>query len=351
MFKLSSASGLKKAQVVDVHAHVVLESTIGAAGRYGPEVGSGQDGRPWFRIGDYYLRGVRYQGGPFMDVQARLQRMDDSGIDFQILSPNPLTYFHHIDLPEAVAFCRRHNDALAALVDRHPDRLAGLAALPMQDPEAAATELHRAVVGLGLAGAAVGTDIRGRALHSTDFDALYATFVALNVPLFIHPGPAGIDGPPGDPNLKAFDLDIIAGFAAQETTAVAGLFFGGVLERHPRLDICVSHGGGTIALLAGRVAQAGLLRPWAPEWARRDGAFVEFLQKLWFDTHLPDERSLQVLKELVGTSRLVFGTNFAGWDQPSHAEITAHAGAYTANAQRLFRTLVSTASGSEVAHV
>jgi aminocarboxymuconate-semialdehyde decarboxylase len=84
--------------------------------------------------------------------------MREAHIDFQVLSPSPLTYFHHIELPEALAFCRRHNDGMAELVSRHPDRLGGLAALPMQDPGAAVEELTRAVRDLGLWGAAIGTE-------------------------------------------------------------------------------------------------------------------------------------------------------------------------------------------------
>jgi aminocarboxymuconate-semialdehyde decarboxylase len=207
----------------------------------------------------------------------------------------------------------------------------------MQDPQAACAELQRAVDELGLWGACVGTEFAGLSLHDAAFDALYEQFVRLDVPLFIHPAPAGIDGPAGDPHLKQFDLDLIAGFAAQETIAVAQLFFGGVLQRHPALDICISHGGGSIALLAGRMQQAGMKRPWAPDWVRGPDALDRFLRKLWYDTHLPDQRSLAVLAGLVGSARLVFGTNFAGWDQPEHPEQPDSAALYADNARRLLR--------------
>ena len=64
------------------------------------------------------------------------------------------------------------------------------------------------------------------------------------------------DGPVGDPVLRRFDLDLIVGFAAQETIAVANLIYGGVLERHPKLDVCISHGGGATGFLFGRMALA-----------------------------------------------------------------------------------------------
>ncbi|HSV59415.1 MAG TPA: amidohydrolase family protein, partial [Variovorax sp.] len=261
------------------------------------------------------LNGVRYVGSPFMDVQVRLQRMAERGIDFQVLSPNPLTYFHFIPAADAIRFCAIHNDALAKIVRAHPDKLAGLAALPLQAPQAAAQELERAVKELGLVGAGFGTDA-SLPLDDASLDTLYAKAVELDVPLFIHPGPAGIDGPAGDPALKRFELDIIAGFSGQETLAAATLIYGGVLDRHPGLDVCLSHGGGATALLMGRMAKGARKRPWSPPALREPGAFEQRLKRLWFDVHLEHQQTLELLGAVVGREHLVYGTNFAGWDEP-----------------------------------
>jgi aminocarboxymuconate-semialdehyde decarboxylase len=77
--------------VIDVHAHAVLALTEGAAGAAGPELGASPDGTPFYRVGDYYLHGVKYAGSPFMDVDVRLAAMDAAGIDLQVLSPHPFT--------------------------------------------------------------------------------------------------------------------------------------------------------------------------------------------------------------------------------------------------------------------
>jgi len=250
-----------------------------------------------------------------MDVQKRIARMDECGIDFQVLSPNPLTYFHHIPKEEAVSFCRRHNNALAALVARHPERLAGLAALPMQCPMAAAEELTRAVKELGLLGGYVGTDF-GLPLDHSSLDPFYAHCCELDVPLFMHPAPAGIDGPAGDPRLRRFELEIVVGFNLESTVAISTLIFGGVLDRHPKLDICFPSGGGAVACLAGRLACAAAApRPWVPEELRGPGELHRRLRRLWLDTHVHDNGTLQLLREHVGDEHLVYGTNFAGWDQ------------------------------------
>ena len=272
--------------VIDVHAHVVLEATMGTAGGFGPELGVDADGTPWFRIGEYYLRGVQYKGSPFMDASVRLARMERDGISFQVLSPNPLTYFHYIPAQEAVRFCRAHNDALAKLVADHPHRLAGLAALPVQCPESAAEELQRAVRELGLLRGGIGTEW-GTPLDSPELDVVWATATSLDVPIFMHPAPRGIDGPVGDPRLRRFELDVVVGFNLESTLAICTLIFGGVLARHPNLDLCFPSGGGAIPFVSGRLAAAAAApRPWVSDELRSRGALERALRRLWFDTHV-----------------------------------------------------------------
>lgn len=327
--------------MIDLHAHVVLEETLGAAGAYGPDLDEGDPtvGRPpCYRVGDYELIGVRYRDSAFMDSDRRLAQMDEAGIELQVLSPNPLTFLHHVGVETAVTFSRRHNDGLADLVRHHADRLAGLAQLPMQDPRAAITELRRAVTDLGMLGAYVGTDL-GRPLDDSAFDPLYAAFVELDVPLFVHPAPGGIDAPRRDERLARFDADLWLGFAYEEALAVSTLIFGGVLTRHPGLDICVSHGGGATSWLAERMRHAAATR----SWGRSDGdsrpAFDELLGRIWWDAHVGGPNALAALVATVGTDRLVGGTNFAGWDHtvdPSFGDQHL-AAVLDANSRRLLR--------------
>ncbi len=310
---------------------------MGGAGHYGPEIGSDGPGRPWFRVGEYRLEGVRYRGSAFMDVDLRLENMQAAGIDFQVLSPNPLTYFHHIEPNLAIDYCSRHNNELAALVAQHPTRLAALASLPMQSPEAACDELERAVNELGMLGAYIGAETP-LGLDSEEFDDFYALACKLNVPLFIHPAPPGIDGPAGDRRLQKYELDIMLGFAAQEALTIATLILGGVMTRHPQLDVCLSHGGGAIAVIAARLADAARRRPWSPEHLRQDGAFEALLARFWLDNHVHDEAVLRLLKDYVGPGHIVLGTNFSGWDQPVTVQLDdPWTGQMADNARRLLR--------------
>ena len=328
---------LHSARSIDVHAHAVLPGTMGAAGDYGPEIGSDGPDRPWFRVGDYRLDGVRYAGSAFMDVDVRLDSMQAAGIDFQVLSPNPLTYFHHIESGQAISYCRNHNDELSALVSQHPTRLAALASLPMQSPGAACDELKRAVGELGMLGACIGSEL-ALPMDSRELDDFYATLCDLDVPLFIHPAPPGIDGPAGDGRLQRFDLEILLGFASQEALTIATLILGGVMTRHPGLDVCLSHGGGAIAVLAGRFADASRRRPWSPDYLRQDGAFEDLLSRFWVDNHVHDDAVMAWLERHVGPEHIVLGTNFSGWDQPREVDVADPRTRQMAdNARRLLR--------------
>lgn len=320
---------------IDIHAHAVLEAGFGRAGRYGPELATDDKGVPFFRIGEYVMKPMGYRGSLFMDLDKRVAAMDRDGIAVQLLSPNPLTLFHGIEADVAADFCRVHNDAMAAAVATRPDRFLGGIALPMQDPDAACAELERSVRQLGLCAPYTGTDF-GFELDDARLDDFYRTLVALDVPLFLHPASTDGAGLPADRRMRRFELGLLLGYPFDETLAVAALVLGGVTERHPAADICISHGGGVIAFLAEKFAFAADTRPWVPEHLR-DGGFLTHLKRLWFDSHMDSAAALELLTATVGTDRLVYGTNYGGWDSGGRHAREPFTVSLTPNARRLLR--------------
>jgi len=311
--------------VIDLHAHVVLEESFGAAGKYGPELSSGEKLQD-FRVGDYVMR-VPYRGSVFMDAQKRVDAMDALGLDLQLLSPNPLSFFGHINAEDALEFAKSSNDAMVKHIDPFKDRLLGAASVPMQDPELACREVERAVKDLGLIAAYIGTDY-GFSLDDPTLDVFYQTVVDLDIPLLIHPATNnGIRGAT-DERLSRFGLDLILGYAYEETIAVASLVLGGVMQRHPKLDVCISHGGGAIAFLKQRFESMAT-------FLGTESSFAEDLKLLWFDSHLEEGPAHDLVVSTVGSERMVFGTNFGGWDSPT--VVTDFDRGLTPNAIRLLR--------------
>ena len=90
--------------------------------------------------------------------------------------------------------------------------------------------------------------------------------------------------------------------------------------------------------IAGRLAHATQKRRWSPEFLQKKGAFEHYLKRIWYDIHVHSDHSMELLKKVVGTERLVLGTNFAGWDQPENPKNSDQAWSnYEKNVKTLLR--------------
>ena len=188
--------------------------------------------------------------------ERRLQSMDEAGITMQVLSntgPGP----DLVPGPEGLAIAREMNDHLAAAIARHPKRFAGFAVLPMQSPEAAVAELVRAVRELRFVGALVNGTTEGRFLDHPSYDALLASAVELDVPIYVHPhlAPDAVrrayygDLPPGASRVLE-----AAGWGWHSETAIQilRLVLSGALDRHPRLKLVIGHMGEMLPMMLAR---------------------------------------------------------------------------------------------------
>ncbi len=160
---------------IALEEHVAIEATLEDSHVFGPHV--------WDVLRPRLI-----------DVQdIRLKEMDKHGIEMMILSLNaPAVQAIH-DTRRAIEVARVSNDKLAEDVRARPGRFQAFAALPMQDPEAAAKELTRCVRELGFVGALVnGFSQRGTPENLLYYDLpqyrdFWKTVEALDVPFYLHP--------------------------------------------------------------------------------------------------------------------------------------------------------------------
>ncbi|ORW95444.1 amidohydrolase [Mycobacterium sp. IEC1808] len=178
-------------------------------------------------------------------TEYRLAEMDEAGIDMQVLSLTSPGLQVDIDAERARTNARFANDYLAKVIARHPDRFRGFAALPLQDPAAAAAELERAVTEDGLCGALVNDCISGpggRYLDAPEYDELWSAVESLGVPMYLHPG-----APPAD-RWRVIDgrpelYGATWSWAAEVSGHALRLVFGGVFDRHPGATLILGHMG------------------------------------------------------------------------------------------------------------
>jgi gamma-resorcylate decarboxylase len=209
-----------------------------------------------FRIEETKGSEARYPGpywsslaAKLLDVHgARLVEMDEAGIEIAVLSLNSSAIQGIFDVGQAVEMARRANDALAAAIAKRPDRFAGLAALPMQDPDAAAAELGRCVRDFKFKGALVNGFSQVVAADTAVYYDLpryrgfWAEVERLNVPFYLHPRdqlPSRQQAYQGHPWLIGSPW----GFAEETAIHALRLMGSGLFDHHPNLQIVLGHLG------------------------------------------------------------------------------------------------------------
>jgi len=193
-----------------------------------------------------------------LDLQGRrIADMDANGIGYAILSLNAPAIQGIGDTARAVAVAKRANDVLAQAVESRPDRFGGLAALPMQDPEAATGELTRCVDRLGFVGALVNgfSELGGDRVQYYDdprFERFWARVEELDVPFYLHvrdPLPSRAPVYDGHP----WFMGSAWAFGAEAAVHALRLMGCGLFDRHPRLRIILGHLGEGLPFMVWRL--------------------------------------------------------------------------------------------------
>ncbi len=251
------------------------------------------------------VAGVPYRPFPLggFDIERRLRDMAAAEVDMQVLSATPQTYYYNEEPAAAAACAALQNDQIAKLVTTHPDRFVGIATLPMQAPQRAADELTRAVRKLKLRGAMIGSNAQGKNLDDPSFEPLWAAAAELGALILVHPvNVAGMD------RLRSYYLNNLIGNPLDTTIAAACLVFGGVLERHPKLKVCLVHGGGFVPYQAGRWVHGWHVRPEPKVNVKRSPE--PWIDRFYYDTILHAKPQLEFLVSSVGASRVMLGSDY-----------------------------------------
>lgn len=305
-------------RAIDVHAHYFPQAFLDLIEKHGPAHGFEYrmvEGKgPQFKHGHLSTGPV---GAKFVDLEARLAAMDEQGVSVHALSlSQPMVYWGAGDLARRLA--ETYNDALALAHERHAKRLIGLATLPMHEPALAAKEVERAAKLPGIRGFYVATQIGGKDLSDNAFLPVYERIDASGLPLFLHPVEVI-----GHERLGAYYLTNLLGNPFESAIAAAHLIFGGVLDRFPRLVVCLPHSGGAFPWLVGRLNRG---------WEKRADlkhikqSPLEYLRRFYYDTVGYSDHVLEYLVRVVGADRILMGSDYCfpiAYEQPV-AVVTDH---------------------------
>jgi aminocarboxymuconate-semialdehyde decarboxylase len=293
---------------LDIHAHVVAEELLtalrrGGDGRYGARVVRNEQGAEVIDLNGRFRTRPVLAG--LLDLPTRLAAMDASGVRRQAISNWMDLSAYEMDAAEAERFIRLQNDCLANLVRAQPERLVGLCSVPLQDAERAVGELERGLGQLGCRGVEIGTNVAGWNLDDPALEPFWAAAESLGALVFVHPFNTLETV---SPRLRRYYFSNLIGNPLDTCLAGASLLFGGVLERHPRLKVCLAHGGGHLPYQLGRLRHGFEVR--AETRARTQRNPSELFELLFFDSLTHSAASLEFLIKLVGAERVLLGSDY-----------------------------------------
>jgi aminocarboxymuconate-semialdehyde decarboxylase len=282
----------------DVHAHVVVPEITGDEA-WRPRVYRDEAGAQVVEIGG---RQIRAAVAEFVDIEGILAAQDEAGVDRVLLCPWVPLLYYEADPDEGLRRARIQNDALAGLVRDHPDRVAALGAVPLQDPELAARELE--AVMQQLSGVEVAASVRGAFLGDDRFEPFWAAAERTGALVFVHPTTRGFDSPA----LQEYYLWNTVANPLETAVTAAHMVMAGVMERHPGLRVLLAHGGGALLALRGRMGHAHSFQPEAR--ARLRESPEDSIRRFYFDTLTHDDALLRALIDYAGPDHVLLGSDY-----------------------------------------
>ena len=289
--------------LIDVHAHgfseVLVRRMADTPGLGFPLQATGHR--------SYHLPGYGTFDPLLYDLDARLESLKRRGVALQLISPSPSIISNGskvVSLEET----RHLNESTAWLVANGEGRLAGLAVPALGDPAIAADELRRAIEQHRFVGVVLSTSAGLLPLDNPAFEPLFAAIEALELMVFMHSTSSALSA-----TQTEYTLRTLVAWPTETTVAVTRLIFAGVFERHPRLKLVLSHGGGTLPFLAGRLDLG-----WsAPHYEANEACRTHitrppstYLKNLYYDTVVANPDALDFIVKAYGAEHVLFGTDF-----------------------------------------
>lgn len=285
---------------IDIHSHYTRRPYYEALEAM---PGVSVDRRP---KGSHFLKRNGSNWIPFwdsmFDPDDLIRDMDRKSIDIRILSlSTPGVY--EFDPVNRIRICRAENDALIVRIARDPDRLRGVITLPLPDVEAALAELERVRQAPGIVGLALGSHLDGVALSDPRLEPLWARLDSLRMPVLEHPMvPTYADA------MDEFALGVRVGFIYDTSLAVARMIYAGIFERYPNFPFVVAHTGAAFVDLLERLDNG--YRNYADCSQHITRLPSDFAKAFWYDTCSFSPPFINMVREIVGTDKLLFGTDY-----------------------------------------
>ena len=193
----------------------------------------------------------------------------------------------------------------------HPDRIVGMASVPLQFPDLAAEMLQEAVTSTGRAASPSAVTSTARAFRLPKFDPFWAKAAEMGELVFMHPNGSGNIIKEGALAGRG-GLGNIVGNPLETTVFLSRLIFDGTFDKFPALKVCGAHGGGYLPSYLGRTEVACQRANQNCIIKKKPSDYMR--TQILADTMVFTEEGLRHLVAEMGVGQVVFGTDIPfGW--------------------------------------
>ncbi len=237
-------------------------------------------------------------------ADVRLQDMDATAVDVQVLSTIPVLFNYWAKANDGLETSRFFNDHIADTVSLHPKQFIGIGTVPLQDVDMAISEMERCVNELKMPGLEIGSNINGMNLGDPIFFPFYKRAEELGCALFVHPWEMM-----GEQQMQKYWLPWLVGMPAETARAICSMILSGVFEKFPRLRVAFAHGGGSFPLTIGRIEHGFNVRP---DLVAVDNATNprDYIGKFWIDSLVHDPQAMQYIMQTMGEDHICLGSDY-----------------------------------------
>jgi aminocarboxymuconate-semialdehyde decarboxylase len=290
--------------VIDIHNHFFPNSWPDLAARYGtpnwPWIKHTEPGKADIMVGERFFRHIY---SACWDPEVRLQEMDRDGVDVQVMSATPVLFAYERPLEHAQDCARLFNDAALELCSRGKGRLKALCQVPLQDIDAACTELSRCMRA-GHLGVQIGNHVGDKNLDDAGIVTFLQHCANEGAAVLVHPWEMF-----GKERMPKYMMPWTVGMPAETQLSIVAMILSGAFDRLPgTLRICFAHGGGSFAFLLGRLENAWHHHPVARGQSGHPPSY--YLNRFYVDSAVFDQRSLQFLVGTMGLDRVILGSDY-----------------------------------------
>jgi aminocarboxymuconate-semialdehyde decarboxylase len=275
-------------------------------------------GEPWFVLDEIWF-----------DLDRQLGHMDSLGYEVDVICSTGPFSLHFSDVPpeEGAEHARIWNTEMHKAAAAHPNRLWATAAVPLTDTATAIEVLDHAVLELGLVGVnipgSVGSDPR---IDADRLEPFYARVEELGIPLLLHPTDAVFPG-----MLEGYGgaLHLSLGRVIEVSVAAMRLVFSGIMERHPKLNVVMSHTGGALPYQSGRMDKNG-------KGARLPNPPSTYIRRMYTDTVSPHSLGIKFAVDYYGLDHVMYGSDYPCWTPAEAIRLFREIGLSDSDQQRIF---------------